>query len=82
MALVSSLWHVPQENLYGNKVFEQKQAGAGFKNITVENVGELTVPGYYRESRSAAAVRAVGKVRGFLRGVIGCWLIGVAVGRP
>ena len=74
-----ALWHVPKENVYGNKVFEQKLVGAGFKNVTIKNIGKLTIPGYYVEHRRPESIRAVSKVRGILKGVIGGYLIDLGV---
>ncbi len=74
-----SLWHVPKANVYQNEVFKFKLESAGFKNITIENVGKFTIPGYYVEHRRPESIREIRKIRGFLRGVIGGFLIDIGV---
>jgi cyclopropane fatty-acyl-phospholipid synthase-like methyltransferase len=75
----SRIWHVPPVNIYGNEVFKQKLEAAGFKNVSIANVGALTIPPYYFEHRRPESVREIRKVRGFWKGVVGGYLIDIGV---
>ncbi len=72
---VRRIWKVPTVNIYGNEVFKEKLASAGFTNIQIENVGRLTIPGYYHESVRLKNFWAMWKIRGFFKGVLGGYLI-------
>lgn len=72
---VRRIWKVPAVNIYGNEVFREKLTGAGFTNIQIENVGRLTIPGYYHESVRLKNLWAMWKIRGFFKGVLGGYLI-------
>lgn len=69
------LWHVPRANVYGNEVFKEKLEKTRFYNITIENVGKYTIPGYYFDHRKPETVAEVRRVRGWLKGVVGGYLI-------
>lgn len=69
------LWQVPKANVYGNTVFQTKLNAAGFRNITIENMGAQVIPGYYFNQCAPETVAEVRRVRGFLKGVIGGYLI-------
>lgn len=73
------LWQVPRANIYENDVYRTKLEAAGFSDVTIENVGAQTIPGYYLEHRRPEAVRAVRAVRGFWKGVVGGWCIDAGV---
>jgi len=74
-----SVWHVPPANVYGNDVYETKLKAKGFKNITIENIGQWTIPGYYFEHRKWEQVKKMRKLRGFWKGVVGGFLIDFGV---
>jgi ubiquinone/menaquinone biosynthesis C-methylase UbiE len=74
-----SIWEVPKTNIYGNSVFEEKLKLAGFKNVQIQNVGKWTIPGYYFEHRKLESIKEVWKVRGFLKGVVGGFLVDIGV---
>ncbi len=63
-------WQVPKENVYGNDVFRSKLKQAGFKNVTIDNIGKFTIPGYYYSTKDPEDRKEMWKVRGF-KGVIG-----------
>jgi hypothetical protein len=44
----------------------------------VEEVGRLTIPGYYREQRRPETIRELTRIRGVMAGRLG-WVIDVAV---
>ncbi len=75
MKIVTKIWCVPPANVYSTAILQQKLQSIGFTNITVESVGALTIPGYYFESRRSEAVRAMYKLRGFWKGVVGIFCI-------
>ncbi|MFN8642323.1 MAG: methyltransferase domain-containing protein [Candidatus Binatia bacterium] len=43
------LWRIPRENLWTAAQYRDELRAAGFVDATVESVGPLTFPGYYRE---------------------------------
>jgi hypothetical protein len=59
------LWQVPRANVYSAEVYDQKMQGAGFRNIEIEEMGALVIPGYYFEQMRPEAIRAISKIRGF-----------------
>ena len=72
------LWQVPKVNVYGNDKFQEILRNIGFANITIENAGALTIPGYFFEQRRLETVREIKKIRGW-KGVIGGYLINQGV---
>lgn len=77
--LTRRIWQVPKANVYGNDAYEEKLKAAGFKNISIENVGQQTIPGYYFEHRKPEQVRKMRDLRGFWKGVVGGFLIDFGV---
>jgi microcystin synthetase protein McyJ len=72
------LWKVPRLNVITSDVYREQMEGAGFTNVTVEEVGRLTIPGYYREQRRPETIRELTKIRGVVAGRLG-WVIDIAV---
>ncbi len=77
--LARKLWHVPKANVYSNDVYKNKLQASGFKNITIENVGKWTIPGYYFEHRKPEQVKKMRKLRGFWSGAVGGFLVDFGV---
>lgn len=73
------LWQVPAANVYGNGEFKRLLKQAGFNQVEIENVGQWTIPGYFFEHRRWTSMKQVAKVRGWLKGVLGGFLIDVGV---
>lgn len=73
-----SLWKVPRVNVITSDVYREKLLRAGFVNVEVEEVGSLTIPGYYREQRRPETIRELTKIRGLVAGRMG-WVIDLAV---
>ena len=73
-----SLWKVPHANVVTMAEYEAKMHAAGFCNVSIEEVGALTIPGYYFEQGRPEIVREITKIRGFVAGRLGR-LIDVAV---
>jgi ubiquinone/menaquinone biosynthesis C-methylase UbiE len=48
------LWHIPRENVWTAAQYRDELVAAGFIDASVEPVGPLTFPGYYREQCRAA----------------------------
>jgi ubiquinone/menaquinone biosynthesis C-methylase UbiE len=70
------LWKVPKANVYTSNVFREKLIQVGFKNVEVQEVGALTIPGYYFEQKRR--IKEVAKIRGFIAGRLG-FIIDIAV---
>lgn len=68
---VRRLWKVPKENVNTAETYSEKLNRSGFKNITVEEVGAATIPGYYFEQRRPETIRDITRVRGFVAGRLG-----------
>lgn len=73
-----SLWKVPRVNVITSDVYRERMLRAGFTNVEVEEVGALTIPGYYREQRRPETIRELTKIRGVVAGRLG-WVIDIAV---
>lgn len=69
--VVHRLWKVPAANVYTTQVYEQKLWSAGYTNIDVQEIGALTIPGYYREQRKPETIAELTKIRGFVAGRLG-----------
>lgn len=65
------LWKVPQENIVTTEEYRQIMERNGFVDIEVEEVGELTIPGYYFEQRRPEVIRELTRIRGFVAGRLG-----------
>ena len=72
------VWCAPKENIYGNDVFRNKLENIGFTGISIDNVGELVIPGYYFEGKRAEARKEAKKVRG-IKGMIGGDILDFAI---
>jgi len=72
------LWNVPRENVDTAESYREKLRRTGFKDIGIQEVGALTIPGYYFEQRRPEVIREVTKIRGFIAGRLG-GVIDVAV---
>ncbi|MFN2413585.1 MAG: class I SAM-dependent methyltransferase, partial [Pyrinomonadaceae bacterium] len=72
------LWKVPRVNVVTSDAYRETMGRAGFTNVGVEEVGRLTIPGYYREQRRPETIRELTKIRGVLAGRLG-WVIDLAV---
>jgi len=59
------LWQVPRANIYDADVYKEKMNSAGFAEVTIEELGALVIPGYYREQMRPETIRAISKIRGF-----------------
>lgn len=73
-----SLWKVPRVNVITSDAYRETMQRTGFVNVEVEEVGRLTIPGYYREQRRPETVRELTKIRGLVAGRLG-WVIDLAV---
>lgn len=73
------LWQVPIANVYGNEEFARQLKQTGFSRVEIENVGQWTIPGYFFEHRRWPSVRQIVKIRGWLKGVLGGFLIDIGV---
>jgi len=65
-------WRVPRENVYLWASYREKMATAGFRDIDIQCVGDLTIPGYYREQTRPETIRETTRIRGFVAGHLGC----------
>lgn len=72
-------WMIPEENVYDIGVYTRKLKDVGFTNISIQNIADSTIPGYYREHRQPANVRAMYKMRGFFEGVVRGYFLDLAV---
>ena len=72
------LWKVPRVNVITTDAYRETMRRAGFVNVEVEEVGRLTIPGYYREQRRPETIRELTKIRGVVAGRLG-WVIDIAV---
>ncbi|MBI2669335.1 methyltransferase domain-containing protein [Candidatus Woesearchaeota archaeon] len=57
-------WHVPKENYDTLESYKHKLSRQGFRNIVIEEVGDLTIPRYYAEQKRT--VRNTAKIRGYV----------------
>ena len=71
----SKLWQVPPANVYGQETFRSKLTDVGFTNISIQNISDDVIPGYFYENRRPESVRDIRKIRGILKGVIGGYVI-------
>lgn len=72
------LWKVPRVNVVTSDAYGETMRRTGFTNVEVEEVGRLTIPGYYREQRRPETIRELTKIRGVVAGKLG-WVIDLAV---
>lgn len=71
LGAVVSLWKVPQDNVYSTETYRQRLAKVGYKNIDIQEVGALTIPGYYYEQKRPEVKAELAKIRGFVAGRLG-----------
>lgn len=72
------LWKVPRVNVITADTYCEQMEAVGFTNVEVEEVGRLTIPGYYREQRRPETIRELTKIRGVVAGRLG-WVIDLVV---
>jgi ubiquinone/menaquinone biosynthesis C-methylase UbiE len=72
------LWNVPQENVDTAESYRNKMEKAKFTRVEIQEIGALTIPGYYFEQRRPETIREITKIRGFVAGRLG-GVIDVAV---
>ena len=77
--LARRTWHVPKANVYGNDVFQEILEDIGFANVSIKNVGALTIPGYYPQHRTRESICEMFKQRGLLKGLFGICVVDWAV---
>jgi hypothetical protein len=65
-------------NVITTDAYRETMRRAGFTNVEVEEVGALTIPGYYREQRRPETIRELTKIRGVVAGRLG-WVIDITV---
>ena len=73
------IWCVPQANIYDYRTLRSLLESTGFIRISMEFLGAQTIPGYFWGHRKFSVMREVRKVRGFLKGVLGGFVIDYAV---
>ena len=73
-----TLWKVPRVNVITTDAYRETVRRAGFVNVEVEEVGRLTIPGYYREQRRPETISELTKIRGVVAGRLG-WVIDITV---
>jgi len=71
LASAARLWKIPPDNHDSSEIYEQKLRRAGFGEITIQEVGALTFPGYYYEQRRPECRRQLAQIRGFVGGKLG-----------
>ena len=65
------LWHVPEVNVITLDVFKAQLEGAGFKNITFQEIGKDVLPGYYHEQMRLATRKSMWQIRGWFIAIFG-----------
>jgi microcystin synthetase protein McyJ len=65
------LWKVPRVNVVTSDTYRGQMEGAGFTNVQIEEVGRLTIPGYYREQGRPETIRELTRIRGVVAGRLG-----------
>lgn len=74
------LWHVPRANYDTAESYKMKLERNGFRNVSIKEAGELTIPGYYFETKRTETRAAMRRIRG-LKGLYGGMLIDYALYR-
>lgn len=59
------LWHVPKENWDTAEEYEAKLRSAGFSKVSIQEVGEHVIPGYYFEQQRPETRKECEKIRGY-----------------
>jgi SAM-dependent methyltransferase len=68
---VCQLWRIPRANAISREGYEETLRRVGFTDITFEDVGALTFPGYYHEQRSPERRRELLELRGRFGAAVG-----------
>lgn len=71
LAACLALWKIPKENVDTKERFYEKLSRSGFVNITIEEVGTRTIPGYYFEQKRPEVRASLSRIRGFIAGRLG-----------
>jgi len=66
-----ALWKVPAENVCTGEEYREQLLQAGFEDVRVESVAELTFPGYYREQKRPGFRREMERLQGRLTARLG-----------
>lgn len=69
--LVRRLWRVPKENVITSAEYVSHMTEAGFVELDLQEIGALTIPGYYHEQRRPETIAELAKIRGFVAGRLG-----------
>ncbi len=80
IAATKRLWKIPEENLDSIATYRRKLEAAGFRNIQIDEAGEYTFPGYYREQRRPECRSALARIRGVVGGRLGQIVDHAAIG--
>jgi ubiquinone/menaquinone biosynthesis C-methylase UbiE len=78
VAALTRLWKVPRVNVITTDAYRETMRRLGFVGVSVEEVGRLTIPGYYREQRRPEVIRELTRIRGVVAGRLG-WIMDIAV---
>ncbi len=62
---------IPKENLWTTDEYRRRLSAAGFADVDVQEVGALTIPGYFFEQRRPEVRRELARIRGFVAGRLG-----------
>ena len=69
LRLARRLWRIPLENVVTAEAYRRTLTRLGFVNVSLQEVGALTYPGYYFEQRRCLPELA--RIRGFVAGRLG-----------
>lgn len=72
------MWKVPLDNVYSTQEYHNRMKQAGFRNVEIQEVGALTIPGYFYEQKRPEVIEALTRIRGFVAGRLG-FVIDIAV---
>jgi erythromycin 3''-O-methyltransferase len=64
LAVTCRLWKVPEANVWTAPEYLRYLEAGGFRDVSLEHVGELTFPGYYREQCRPAFRREMRRLQG------------------
>ncbi len=73
------LWHVPKENMDTANSYYLKLERQGFSNISLQEVGAQTIPGYYFEEIKPETRKQLAKIRGWFVAYPGMTIISYLV---
>jgi hypothetical protein len=66
-----ALWRIPRANLDDRATYEEKLRRIGYTDVTLEEVGARTFPGYYEEQTRASRRRELRRLRGRVGEAVG-----------